>query len=174
MDLSEHILLSDPALMLTILKAAQDTASLEDCLRRLQEDLARAREALAPMDAQELLAHMRELRDEMIEARLLAPLEGERFAATARGREVLAAYPQGIDESVLMRFAEFRDFLHRSVRHPPRDDPRGASYDEGYAAYLEGLRAVENPYPPDTIDHLAWENGWFEASDEAAEHEPGS
>ena len=75
---------------------------------------------------------------------------------------------------MLMRFAEFRDFVRRSVKHPAQEDPRSASYDEGYAAYTEALRLVDDPHPPDTIDHLAWDNGWFEARDEEAEHEPGS
>jgi hypothetical protein len=55
---------------------------------------------------------------------------------------------------VLMRFAEFRDFVRRSVEHPAQEDLRSASYDERYAAYAEGLRLVDDPQPPDTIVHL--------------------
>ena len=28
-----------------------------------------------------------------------------------------------------------------------------------------GRSLSENPYPPDSIDHLAWENGWSEGRD---------
>ena len=172
MDLGERILLNDGALTLTILKAAAHGAvSLEDCLRRLQQDLARAGETLPTIDREELLARMNAIKRELVEATLLEAVDAERFAATQRGREILAAYPEGVDESVLMGVPAFRDYIRRSVQHPAQDDPRAAGYDEGYAAYAEGLRLTDNPYPADTIDHLAWENGWFEAGDEEAEHE---
>jgi hypothetical protein len=69
-----------------------------------------------------------------------------------------------------MQFTEFRAFIRRSVQRPPPEDTHGNAYDEGYAAHDSGARLDDNPYLPDTIDHLAWENGWFEAHDEAAEH----
>jgi hypothetical protein len=64
----------------------------------------------------------------------------------------------------------FRAFIERSAQRPP-EGPRSDQYDEGYAAHQAGPSPVDNPYPPDTIDRLAWENGWFEARDEEAEHE---
>ena len=69
MDLSELTLLNDPPLILTILKAAEHGAvSLEDCLQRLNEDFARAKEPLAPMDIEDLLARMSDMKRELIEA----------------------------------------------------------------------------------------------------------
>jgi restriction system protein len=172
MELSEYTLLNRPALILTVLKsAARDAVTLEDCLRHLREDLARAKERAPPVSAKDLLAHLDGLKCCLMEAALLTPAEGDRFIATKRGREVLAEHPAGIDESVLMQFPEFRAFIERSTRHPPPEDPRSDQYDEGYAAHQDGSSPVDNPYSPDTIDHLAWENGWFEARHEEAEHE---
>jgi restriction system protein len=172
MDLGEHILLNDPALTLTILKAAaHGTVSLEDCLRRLQQDLARAGETVPEIDLEGLLARMNAIRRELVEATLLEAVDADHFAATQRGHEILTANPEGVDESVLMSVPAFRDYIRRSVPSLVPDDPRAAGYDEGYAAYAEGLRLTDNPYPADTIDHLAWENGWFEAGDEETEHQ---
>ena len=47
-------------------------------------------------------------------------------------------------------------------------DPRARGYDEGFNAYWSGKDPTDNPYRPDTVDHLAWENGWSEALDEDA------
>ena len=170
MDFSEHTLLNRPSLMLTVLKtASRGEVTLDDCLRHLRQHLARANEP-APVEAQELLAHMEGIKRCLIGAALLMPTTGDGFTATKRGREVLAEHPMGVDETVLMRFPEFREFLRRSAQHPPPEDPRTHQYDTGYAAYQTGSSLVDNPYPPDTIDHLAWENGWFEARDEEFEH----
>jgi restriction system protein len=175
MDLSEYTLLNRPALMLTVLKSAsRDAVTLEDCLRQLRQDLACVKERAPPVDVKDLLAYLDGLKCCLMEAALLTPAEGRRFIATKRGRELLAEHPAGIDESVLMRFPEFRAFIERSARHPPPEDPRSDQYDEGYAAHEAGLSPVDNPYPSDTINHLAWENGWFEARDEEAEHEPAT
>jgi len=45
-------------------------------------------------------------------------------------------------------------------------DPRAGSYDQGYYAYWTGRTPADNPYAPDSADHLGWENGWSEALDE--------
>ena len=172
MELSEYPLLNRPALMLTVLNSAsRGETTLEDCLHRLRADLARANEPMPPVDPKDLLAHLGDLKRRLMEAALLTSTEGDRFIVTRRGRELLAEHPAGIDESVLMQFAEFRAFIQRSARRSPPEDPRSNQYDEGYAAHEAGSSLVDNPYPPDTIDHLAWENGWFEARDEEAEHE---
>ena len=172
MELSEYPLLNRPSLMLAVLKSAsRGEATLEDCLHHLRADLARANEPMPPVDPEDLLAHLGDLKGRLMEAALLTPTEGDRFIATRHGRELLAEHPAGIDESVLMQFPEFRAFIQRSAQRPPPEDPRSDQYDEGYAAHEAGSSLVDNPYPPDTIDHLAWENGWFEARDEEAEHE---
>ena len=45
-------------------------------------------------------------------------------------------------------------------------DPRAGGYDQGFYAYWSGQGPADNPYAPDSADHLAWENGWSEALDE--------
>ena len=45
-------------------------------------------------------------------------------------------------------------------------DPRAGGYDQGFYAYWNGEGPADNPHPPDSVDHLAWENGWSEALDE--------
>lgn len=171
MDLSEYPLLNRPALMLLALKAAEDgPASLDDCIARLKIDLAHAREN-PPVNADEIAAALGAIRDELVAAALLVPAGEGRLALTGRGRDVLHEHPMGVDETVLMRFAEYRSFVREFARRRTPDDPRTARYNEGYAAYQAGLGLAENPFAPDTIDHLAWENGWSEARDDAAERQ---
>lgn len=108
----------------------------------------------------------RALRD-LLMAGLLEARENGRFVMTERGRRVLNENPNGVDGSVLMRFPEYRRFLANLEQpvetHPPGE---GAAYAEGMAAYNKGLRQTEKPYDLDTLSHLAWDAGWFEAFDE--------
>lgn len=171
MDLSEFPLLNRPALMLLALKAAEERpASLDDCIERLKLDLARAREN-PPVHADEIAAALGAVRDELVAAALLIPAGEGRLALTGRGRDVLHEHPMGVDETVLMQFAEYRAFILEFARRRTLDDPRAARYSEGYSAYQAGLGLADNPFSPDTIDHLAWENGWSEARDDAAERQ---
>jgi restriction system protein len=173
MDVREYPLLNRPSLMLTVLKVAlRGEVTLADCLRRLRKDLARAEEPAPPIGAQDLFMQISDIKKCLTEAALLTATGSGRFTATRRGRELLAEYPAGIDESVLMRFPEFRAFIERAALHPPPEDARHNNYDEGYAAHEAGASLVDNPYLPDTIDHLAWENGWFGARDEDDERKP--
>jgi restriction system protein len=170
MDFADHALLNRPVLMLTVLKVAScGEVTLDDCFCRLCENLDRIGEP-APVGAQELCAHLDDIKRCLMEATLLVPTTGNCFALTKRGRDVLAEHPTGVDETVLMQFPEFREFIQRSARHPLSEDARCGQYDEGYEAYEEGLSFTDNPYPADTCDHDVWENGWFGARDEEAEH----
>jgi hypothetical protein len=70
-----------------------------------------------------------------------------------------------------MSFPEFRAFLRRTHEGgSPRAAHEGPE-DEGAAAFADGAGPADNPYSFDTAEHLAWESGWFEALDEAEEHE---
>jgi hypothetical protein len=167
MDLSEDPLLNAPALMLIVLRAAERSeATLRDCLARLHDMLAEAHES-PPVADGELIDELANARDQLLAAHLIVATAGGAFAVTRRGREVLTANPLGIDDTVLIQFPEYRAFIRRSVDHPLHDDPRLGRYEEGYAAYRPDGDPADNPYQPDTIDHLAWENGWSEARDEA-------
>jgi hypothetical protein len=171
MDLAEYPLLNRPALMLTVLETARHgAATLGDCRRRLDAALAAARERRPPVEETAILAELDLVRRHLAAALLLEPVDAARFRLTERGAAALAAHRAGIDESVLMEFPEYRAFIARLAADPPEEDPRGRAYDEGWAAFQDGAPLQDNPFAPDAVDHLAWENGWLEARDEADEH----
>jgi restriction system protein len=173
-DLSEFTLLNRPALMLLVLKAAAEApTTLADCRARLDRELARVHER---PDVPDLLitAELADVIEHMTVAGLLAESGDAGLTLTPRGRQVLQSHPMGIDETVLMQFAEYKAFVRNFARRKTIDDPREKRYDEGHAAWQAGQTLTENPYPPDTADHLAWENGWSEARDAGLErrHRP--
>lgn len=165
MHFRDHPLLNTPHLNLVILKQADGGATVEDCARRLEALLERADEH-PPVTPDELRRRLDSLRRNLTRARLLTPPEDHRFRLTARGREALDEHPAGFDTADLMRYREFADHVHRASVDRAGMDPRARGYDEGFNAYWSGKAATDNPYRPDTVDHLAWENGWSEALDE--------
>ena len=120
----EPALLHEPDLMLAILRASlKAPASLEDAMARLHANLAAAHEPLAEPEG--------DLRRRLERAALLlrgadaiAPAGDDRFQLTARGSRLLDEHADGVDESVLSAFPEYRAFL--TALHPKRfdDDPR--------------------------------------------------
>ena len=40
-------------------------------------------------------------------------------------------------------------------------------YEQGQRAYHNGQDDATNPYPFDSDDYLDWEEGWYDASEEA-------
>ena len=170
MDLSEYPLLNRPALMLLVLKSAADQpATMRDVRARLDTELARIHERPDVPEAA-VGAELEEVAKHLLAARLLER-DGEGFALTRRGREVLAAHPLGVDETILAGFPEYRAFIRGFARRRTVDDPRVPRYDEGFSAQQEGRSLSENPYPRDSADHLAWANGWSEARDAEADRE---
>lgn len=170
MHFREFPLLNTPHLILVILReAAAGETSLDACLARLRQLLAQTHET-PPYGEAEIRARLDLLRRYLVEARLIAGTDGERFAITPRGREALAEHPQGFDLADLMAYPEFAHFIRAlaRARAAGRMDPRTPAYDEGYSAYRAGATLADNPHPSDSSDHLAWENGWFEALDEDA------
>ena len=166
MHFREFPLLNTPNLMLVILReAAAGETSLDACARRLNQLLTLTREQ-PPYSDDEILARLDILRRYLAEARMIAPTGDHRFEITPRGREALAEHPGGFDIADLMVYPEFADFIRRLARAREQMDPRTPAYDEGFVAYRNGARLAENPYASDTVDHLAWENGFFEALDE--------
>jgi len=168
-DLSEYTLLNRPALMLLVLKtAAEGPTGLPDCRARLDQELARVHERPDVPDPV-ITAELGEVIEHLTVAALLATAPDGRLTLTQRGRQVLESHPMGIDETVLMQFPEYRASVRNFARRRTVDDPRTPRYDEGHAAWQGGQTLTENPYPPDTADHLAWENGWSEARDAGLE-----
>ena len=173
MHFRECPLLNTPHLLLVILReAAEGETSAAACAARLREILARADEH-PPYGDEEIRGRLDVLRRYLAEARLVEPVDEDRFAITSRGREALAEHPQGFDLADLMAYPEFSSFIRSRARarSEGRMDPRTPAYDEGFAAYRAGAMLADNPHPSDSVDHLAWENGWFEALDEDADVE---
>jgi len=159
----EPALLHEPDLMLAILRASlKAPASLEDAMARLHANLAAAHEPLAEPEG--------DLRRRLERAALLlrgadaiAPAGDDRFQLTARGSRLLDEHADGVDESVLSAFPEYRAFL--TALHPKRfdDDPRLPAFQAGMQAFADGRSIADNPHAFDSVDHLAWECGWSEA-----------
>lgn len=169
MDLSEFPLLNRPALMLLMLKTAADRpATLMDCRARLAAELGRIHERPEAPDAA-IAAELAEVHKHLAAARLLEAAGDDAFLLTRRGRQVLAQHPLGVDETVLADFPEYRAYLRDFGRRKSVDDPRMPRYEEGFAARREGQALSDNPYPRDSVDHLAWENGWSQARDAESE-----
>lgn len=164
MDIEDLKLLHFPDLALALLKAAQaQAAELGAAARLLALDRRRAGEGEA-IDAAELRDRLDRARRHLVAAQLIEMLDETRFRITPRGRAVLHQHPDGIDDSVLMDFPEFRAWVERITRHPPPEDSRTREFLRGWSALAEGRDLGDNPFSPDTAQHGAWEDGWLEAS----------
>ncbi len=135
---------------------------MADCIEELKEKLELAHEHPS-IEREEMLRRLTRARLYLVEARALEACGEARFRITERGRRLLAEYPKGVDDSVLLQFPEFRDFIDKAGETVPPEGARAEFFDRGYNAYREGKRAADNPFGFDTIKHLGWENGWFEA-----------
>ncbi|UEM22180.1 hypothetical protein JL100_005365 [Skermanella mucosa] len=183
MELKEYPLLHQVDLMLALLKvAATGRATLDDALARLKGNLRSVGEAL-PVPDSEIREELARALDRLVQALLLEPVEADHFVITPRGMKTLAEHPGGVDDSVLMRFPEFRAFIDQESARPAgrkaifagrTDDPRIIEYDEGYVAFHDGQPLQANPYEADRVMHLAWENGWSQARDDALRGESWS
>lgn len=173
MEFLEYPLLHYADLMLALLHAGDGKeATLDDAATMLAQELDRAHEH-PPIGRDEMMARLAAARRHLVEARLLQNVGGGRFSTTARGRHALTEHPDGVDDTVLMEYREFRDYLHRRATHPAPEDCCGDFFREGYAKQQAGMPHSANPYRQDTAAHLAWENGWFAARDEANAHGRG-
>ena len=163
MEDDEPALLHEPDLMLALLRAARHgPAGLDDAMARLHANLAAAHERLTEPEG--------DLRRRLERAALLlrgadaiAPAGDDRFRLTARGARLLAEHPDGVDESVLCAFPEFRAFLTALSPKRFEDDPRLPAFQAGMQAFAERRSLADNPHAFDSVDHLAWECGWSEA-----------
>lgn len=164
MDIEDRPLLHFADLTLALIKASHDEAAeIGAAARLLAQDRRQAHEA-APVDECELLASLDRARRHLVAAQLLRMLDDTRFRITPRGRAVLHDHPDGIDDSVLMAFPEFRLWVERITHHPPPEDSRHREFQRGWSAGAEGHELGDNPYAPDTAQFAAWEDGWLEAS----------
>jgi restriction system protein len=168
MELTDYPLLHEADLMLTLLKvAAQGPASLEDAIERLRQNLQSVGES-PPVSDEEIQAYLSRVREHLVQAVLLVPQDDGRLVITPRGMKALSDHPGGIDDSVLMNYPEFRVFIETRSGYSmktvgdkdvPGDDPHIAQFDQGYAAFNDGLDINDNPHSRDKPMHIAWENG---------------
>ena len=168
MTSEEETLLHDPDLMVALLRTAgPERDGIESALahlRRLREESGER----GSVDWEEVRRRLKRCALQLLGAAALEPVTANRFRLTARGRELLAEAEQGIDETVLTRFPEYRAFLARTGGAGAADDPRHEAFVAGMEAFQAGLSPTANPHPFDSVDHLAWENGWFTARDETS------
>ena len=64
------------------------------------------------------------------------------YTTTARGHQALRQHPMGIDDSVLMAYPEFADFIHKLHQRPPPADIKASEYEQGYEAFAEGVEEI--------------------------------
>jgi hypothetical protein len=166
MALDESPLLQEPDLMLAVLRVANaGSGTLDDCVEHLRQ-LRRFAQVDELMPEAEVRAQLETARAKLRRAGLIEIGAGGRLRITARGRQLLADNPGGVDETVLMQLRPPRPINgHDATASSP---PRAGSidYQKGYGAYFAGAKLAENPHPPDARAHLDWENGWSQARDD--------
>lgn len=182
-DLDDLPLLHEPDLMLAVLRVgAARTSTLADCIEHLRflRKAARIRE---PMPEADVRAGLETALAKLHRAGLVEMPAPGQFRTTARGRQVLADNPDGVDDTVLAQLPEFRPANGHHVRDAAQQwsptvlRQAAIAYQSGFEAALAGASLADNPHPPDVRAYLDWENGWSQARDEllrrAAPPEPG-
>jgi hypothetical protein len=171
MEWDDSVLLHEPDLMLAVLRvAAASAGTLDACIAHLRElrEYAGVEHRVPEADVR---ARLQAVTAKLNRASLIEWPAPGKFRITARGRQVLADHPSGVDDSVLLRLA--RSDLRKGAPEqtpPPASVPSAASaYDLGHQAFGEGLSLADNPYSPDACRHLDWQNGWSQARDEAGQ-----
>ncbi len=167
MERDDSVLLHEPDLMLAVLRiGAARAGTLDACIDHLRALRDRAKVEHRLPEA-EVRARLQAITAKLDRASLIEWPAASRFQITARGREVLADHPSGVDDSVLMQLEDRRAPTRQpaTVLEPPA--PKASEYDAGYEAYGEGRGLADNPHPSDARAHLDWQNGWSEARDQA-------
>ncbi len=174
MERDESVLLHEPDLMLAVLRVAAARAGTVDaCIDHLRE-LRHQAEVEHRLPEGDVRAQLQAITAKLGRASLIEWRPASQFRITARGRQVLAEHPAGVDDGVLVRLEESRAADGARDEAPPPEAPAGeapkvSDYDAGYQAYGEGLSFADNPHPSDACGHLDWQNGWSQARDEAAQ-----
>lgn len=139
------------SLMLPVLKlAAQGEIRMKDCIERLANDLGLTeedRKHLLPGGKQTTFANrVHWARAFLVQAGLLKSPKWAHVIATERGLQVLAQNPPNIDNELLLRFPEFREFRKR--RRATATSEISMSQAEPSAASLETPKAT----PEELVD----------------------
>jgi ribosome modulation factor len=159
--------------MLAVLRVgAAQSGTLDDCVDHLRL-LRQTAQIDEPIPEVEVRARLRTALAKLHRARLIEVLAPGRFHITARGRQILADNPDGVDDTVLMQLPEFRSVNgHAGPGASPRSAPVRAEraptvdYHRGYEACLAGANLADNPHPRDVRAYLDWANGWSQARDD--------
>jgi hypothetical protein len=168
MERDESVLLHEPDLMLAVLRvAAASAGTLDACVEHLRALRERAEVEHRVPEAC-VRAQLKAITARLDRARLLEWPKASRFRITARGRQVLADHPSGVDGSVLVRL-ETPGVADGTPHEAPLAEAQALAYDLGYQAYGEGLSFADNPLPADARGHLDWQNGWSQARDDATQ-----
>jgi hypothetical protein len=173
MELDDSPLLHEPDLMLAVLRVgAAQSGTLDDCIDHLRL-LRQSAQIDEPIPEAEVRARLHRVLAKLHRARLIEALAPGRFRITARGRQILADNPDGVDDTVLMRLPEFRSVNgHTDPGASSRSAPVRAEraptidYHRGYEACLAGANIADNPHPRDVRAYLDWANGWSQARDD--------
>ena len=172
MDLDDSTLLHEPDLMLAVLRVGvAKPGTVDDCIDHLRL-LRKSAQIHEPLPEAEVRAGLQMALAKLHRAKLVEAPAPARFRTTARGREVLADNPDGVDDTVLMQLPEFRSANgHPSHGTSSRSAPATeraptVDYHSGYEANLAGAHLADNPHPPDVRAYLDWENGWSQARDD--------
>lgn len=162
----DHPLLSVPSLVAAILHStAVGAAGLDKIVGRVENALETAHES-ANVSGEEIRREIQALCDDLVIAGLLTGSE-DGYRLTARGRQAVADHPQGLDRADLAQWPEYAEQVHRlAASAKPKDDPHRAAYNQGASARIARRPVTDNPHPPDTADHGAWEDGWAEVDTE--------
>ena len=167
MERDEPPLLHEPDLMLAVLRvAAARSATVEACIDHLRS-LRACAGVEQPVPEDEVRSRLEAVRAKLDRASLIERAAANGFRITARGRRVLSDHPDGVDDTVLLQFKEFRAAWGRRDEAHEMPQPARSEYRTGYEAYGEGYGLPDNPHPFDTRAHLDWQNGWSQARDEA-------
>jgi hypothetical protein len=175
--LDDAPLLQEPDLMLAVLRvAAVKAGTLDDCIDHLRT-LRQYAQIYEPMPEAEVRARLEAAEAKLRRAGLIEVPAHGRFRITARGRQVLDANPDGVDDTVLIQLPEFRPVNGHSVTAAavpaapvPAQRAANTEYHRGFEAFLAGVSLADNPHPPDVRAYLDWENGWSQARDEQLRH----
>lgn len=167
MRFREYPLLNTPNMVVVVLReAATGATTLDACALSLRQLLDRADEH-PPFGPEDVASRLETVVGYLDEAKLIVATENGGFRITDRGAAALRDHPSGLDTADLMHYPEFAAYIRalEARRSEATATPAGG-YDQGFYAYWTGETPADNPYPPDSADHLAWENGWSEALDE--------
>jgi hypothetical protein len=171
LEFREHPLLNTPSLTALILHLTdQGPATIEALAARLDAVLAEAQER-PDVSAGEIRDRIAALAEDLVAAQVLSR-NGAAYALTARGRKALDDHPEGFARPDMMKYPEFAARVVDRLLHGSGDDPRPRAYDDGFAAQQSGEALEDNPFRPDTVDHLAWESGWSEAREQTSAAPP--